>query len=545
MKRLLALVCLSLGAPVFAAAPAVPLFPGTGSHARPVTTRSTEAQRYFDQGLAFLYAFNHDEAIRSFQAATRLDPACAMAWWGIATAAGPHINFPLVPEPRAKLAWEAVLEARKHAAAATPVEQALIAAVARRYAAPPVADRAPLDQAYADEMRAVWGRFPQDADVGALFAEALMDLRPWDLWKQDTREPQPGTAEVVATLERVLELDPRHPLGLHLYIHAIEASRHPEKARAVSDRLRDLMPGVGHMLHMPSHIDVLLGRWHDAVKANDRAIVADLAYRARGGVPQGFIWLYNAHNRHMLAFAAMMTGQRDLALRHVNAMVAEWPAEFVADYGPLVDYFYAAPVEVMVRFGMWEEILARPLPAESLPISRAMAHAARGIAHAALDRTAAARAEQQLFAAARAKVAADATYGNNAGRDILAVAEPMLDGEILFREGRTDAGLQRLRDAVAAESRLRYDEPPDWIIPVRHALGAALLQVGRVQEAEQVYRDDLARWPGNGWSLFGLTRALRIQHRNEEADGYDRQFREVWRFADLEIKSSCLCQPGV
>lgn len=544
MKKSLVL-CLLLAALPLAAAPAVPLFRGTGTHTRSVTTRSAEAQRYFDQGLAFLYAFNHDEAIRSFQAATELDPACAMAWWGIATAAGPHINFPLVPAPRAQLAWDAVQQAQKHAADTSPVEQALIGAVARRYAAPPVADRAPLDLAYANAMRETWQKFPADTDVGALFAEALMDLRPWDLWTQDTREAQPGTPEVVATLERVLALDARHPLALHLYIHAIEASKNPEKARDVSDRLRDLMPGVGHMVHMPSHIDVLLGRWHDAVQANDRAIAADIAYRAQGGVPKGFIWLYNAHNRHMLAFAAMMTGQRELALRHVNAMVAEWPADFVADYAPVVDFFYAAPVEVMVRFGRWNEILARPLPPENLPLSRSLAHAARGIAHAAQGDTAAARAEQQLFVAARARVAEDAVFGNNVGRNVLAVAEPMLDGEILFREGRTDAGLQRLRDAVAAETKLRYDEPPDWIIPVRHALGASLLQVGRVQEAEQVYRDDLARWPGNGWSLYGLARALKLQHRDAEAAELEKQFKEVWRDADTAITSSCLCQPGV
>lgn len=543
MHRFFVLCCF-FAASAFAAAPAVPLFRGTGNHHRVVTTRSPEAQRYFDQGLAFLYAFNHDEAIRSFQAATDLDPACAMAWWGIATAAGPHINFPMVPAPRAQLAWDAVQKAQQHAASATPVEQALIAAAAKRYGAPPVADRAPLDQAYAAAMRDVWSRFPGDTDVGALFAEAMMDLRPWDLWTQDTREAQPGTAEIVTTLERVLALDRHHPLALHLYIHAVEASRHPEKAREVSDRLRDLMPGVGHMVHMPSHIDVLLGRWHDAVKANDKAIAADVAYRAQGGIPKGFIWLYNAHNRHMLAFAAMMTGQRELALRHVNAMVAEWPADFIADYGPVVDFFYAAPVEVMVRFGMWDEILARPLPPENLPLSRSLAYAARGIACAAKGDTAAARAEQKLFLAARAKIAEDAAFGNNAGRNVLAVAEPMLDGEILFREGKTNEGLARLREAVAAEAKLRYDEPPDWIIPVRHALGAALLQVGRVQEAEQVYRDDLARWPENGWSLFGLSRALKLQHRDLESAEAEKRFRAVWQHADLELKSSCLCQPG-
>lgn len=544
MKRLLALCCL-LSAPAFAAAPAVPLFPGTGNHHRPVTTRSAEAQRYFDQGLAFLYAFNHDEAIRSFQAAAALDPACAMAWWGIATAAGPHINFPLVPEPRARLAWDALQKARQHAGTATPVEQALIAAAAQRYAAPPVADRAPLDQAYAAAMREVWAKFPQDADVGALFAEAAMDLRPWDLWTADGSAPQPGTPEIVATLERVLTLDPHHPQALHLYIHALEASRAPAQARAASDRLRDLMPGVGHMVHMPSHIDVLLGRWDDAVVANEKAIAADIAYRAQGGIPKGFIWLYNAHNRHMLAFAAMMSGRSALALRHIDDMVAEWPEDFRTEWVPVVDVFYAMPLEVRVRFGKWDEILARPLPAENLVISRTLAFAARGVARAAQGDTAGARAEQRAFAAAAKKVPADAFFSNSPAIHVVAVAEAMLDGEILLREGKTAAGLARLRDAVAAEGKLRYDEPPSWIIPVRHALGAALLQVGRVQEAEQVYRDDLARWPGNGWSLYGLARALKLQQRDAEAAAAEQQFKAAWRHADFELKSSCLCQPGV
>lgn len=544
MKSLLTLslaVALVATAP---AAPAVPHFSGTGSHTRSITTASAEAQRYFNQGLAFLYAFNHDEAIRSFQAATELDPACAMAWWGIAIAAGPHINFPLVPEPRAILAWNAIQQAQKHAAAATSVERALIAAQAQRYAEPPVADRAPLDLAYADAMRTVWEKFPADTDVGALFAEAMMDLRPWDLWTQHTREPQPGTLEVVATLERVLALNPDHPFALHLYIHAVEASKNPERARAVSDRLRDNMPGVGHMVHMPSHIDVLLGRWDEAVVSNKKAIAADLAYRAAGGVPKGFIWLYNAHNRHMLVFAAMMTGRRDLALKQVEEMVAEWPAEFIADYGPVIDFFYAAPVEVMVRFGMWDEILARSLPPENLPISRSLAFAARGIAHAAKGDTAAARAEQARFAEAKMHVPAETPFGNNIGRDVISVADAMLDGEILFREGQTAAGIARLRDAVHAESQLRYDEPPDWIIPVRHALGAALLTVGRVQEAEQAYRDDLARWPNNGWSLFGLARTLKLQERHAESAEVEAAFKTVWQHADLQLTSSCLCQPG-
>lgn len=544
-KILLAVWLLVAGVTFLTAAPsAVPFFTGLGEHRRAVTTSSADAQRYFDQGLAFLYAFNHDEAIRSFQAAAQLDPQCAMAWWGIATAAGPHINFPMVPEARAKLAWHAVQEARRHAARGTAVEQALIGAAARRYAEPPVADRAPLDCAYADAMREVWRQFPQDADVGALFAEAMMDLRPWDLWTQDTKEPQPGTLEIVQTLEAALAVNPQHPFALHLYIHAIEASKRPEQAHEASDRLRPLMPGIGHMMHMPSHIDVLLGRWDEAVTSNENAIAADISYRAQGGVPRGFIWLYNAHNRHMLAFAAMMIGRSGLALQHIDAMIAEWPEDFRAEWVPVVDVFYAMPLEVRVRFGRWDEILATPLPPENLVISRALAFAARGVARAAKDDAAGARAEQKAFAAAVQKVPADAYFSNSSARDVLAVAEAKLDGEILFREGQTDAGLARLRDAVAAEAKLRYDEPPSWIVPVRHALGASLLQVGRVQEAEQVYRDDLARWPDNGWSLFGLARTLKLQNRDAEAAEIEAKFARVWRHADVTITSSCLCQPG-
>lgn len=525
------------------AKPSVPLFRGTGSHQLAVSTSSADAQRYFNQGLAFLYAFNHDESIRSFQAATELDPDCAMAWWGIAAAAGPHINFPLVPEPRAALAWEAIQKAQQLAARATPLEQALIAAQAKRYAPPPVADRAPLDQAYADAMREVWTKFPHDADVGALFAEAMMNLRPWDQWTPEG-DAQPGTQEVVATLEHVMKLNPQHPQALHLYIHAVEASLDPARAIEPANRLRDLMPGVGHMVHMPSHIDVRTGFWEKAVFSNDKAIKADIAYRAQGGVPQGFIWIYNAHNRHMLAFAAMMTGRSELALQHTRAMVAEWPHEFISEYGAVIDFFYASPLEVMVRFGRWDEILAAAEPPETLPISRALRLAARGIAYAARGETDAARAEQQKFLAAMKLVPPDAAYSNNLGVDVVAVAEAMLEGEILYREGRTELGLAQLREAVRREDKLRYDEPPSWIIPVRHALGASLLQVGRVQEAEDVYRADLQRWPNNGWSLYGLAQALKFQDRHAEAAAIEKKFKEVWKHADTEITSSCLCLPG-
>lgn len=530
-----------------AAEPAVPLLaPAEIGHLhRPVTTRFPEAQRYFDQGLALLFAFDHDNAIRSFQAATRLDPECAMAWWGVALASGPHINLPMVPPDRVALASAALAQAARHSANATPVEQALIAAQEKRFADPQPADRRPLDEAYADAMRGVWKKFPQDADAGALFAEAMMNLRPWDLWQADG-SPQPGTAEIVATLAAVRKLAPRHPFALHLTIHALEASPAPARAAEAADQLRDLQPGLGHLMHMPSHIDVLLGQWEKAIVANTRAVEADRRTRERFGSPRGFLWLYFGHNRHMLAFAAMMTGRSELALAHMNALLAELPAdeEWSQNWGFLRDYFGPMKMEALVRFGRWDEVLAAPEPAETLPVSRAMRHAARAIAYAAKAEPAKARAEQQAFAAARTKVPAEAFFGNNAARTILDVAEAMLDGEILLREGRDEDGLARLREAVRREGLVRYDEPPDWIIPVRHALGAALMNLGRYKEAEQVYREDLQKWPDNGWSLYGLGRTLQHLGREAEAAPILKKFDQVWAQADLPLTSSCLCLPG-
>jgi len=299
--------------------PDVPLLEGLGAHVRKITTADAVAQRYFDQGLNLLYAFNHDEAIRSFQEAARLDPSCAMAWWGVAIANGPHINNPAVPPERARAAREALGRARDGGAAASETERALIAALASRHA-DPEPDRKPLDAAYAAAMREVRRRFPGDADVGALYAEAMMDLRPWDLWTADGR-PQQGTDEIVATLETVLAKSPRHPLALHLYVHALEASPRPEQADAAADRLRDLTPGLGHLVHMPSHVDVRRGRWQQAIVANEKAMQADRRYRSIRP-KQGFYGLYIAHNHHMLGYAAMMAGQSEKAIRAMDAMIS-------------------------------------------------------------------------------------------------------------------------------------------------------------------------------------------------------------------------------
>ena len=307
-----------------------PLYDGLGSYSRKITTNSAEAQRYFDQGLGFLHGFNHRAAIRAFQQAAELDPECAMAHWGVALACGPHINSIAVPPPAAELAWKELELAQKNAGNASPVERALIGALAKRYANPQPEDRSGLDRAYADAMREVWKKYPKDPDVGALFAEAMMNLRPWDQWTPDGK-PQPGTDEIIATLDAVLKLNPNHPLANHLYIHAVEASPNPERAMAAADRLRNLQPGLAHNVHMPSHIDIRTGQWLKAVDTNAKAVEADQRYRKIFGPPKGFLNVYIAHNRHMLAYAAMMTGQRDLAMKHIRAMVAEMPPDFLKE----------------------------------------------------------------------------------------------------------------------------------------------------------------------------------------------------------------------
>ena len=527
-----------------AAGAPVPLFETLGNHTRPVTTDSADAQRYFDQGMRFLFGFNHGMAIRSFEEAARIDPDCAMADWGVALACGPHINFPVVPPERAEQAWNALTRARQNADKATPVEKALIEALGARYANPQPEDRSGLDLAYADAMREVWREFPDDDDVGALFAEALMNLRPWDQWTPEG-QAQPGTEEVIATLDAVFVLNDRHPFANHLYIHAVEASPNPERAIPAADRLRDLQPGLAHNVHMPSHIDIRVGDWAKAITANLLAIEADQAYRRVVGPPKDFVVIYAAHNRHMLAYAAMMTGQSDLAIHHIRAMVEEIPEDFLREWAPFVEAFAAMPFEVLIRFGKWDEILAEPddYP-DYMPFTRSFRHAARAIALAAKGDTRTARAEQALYLEGIKTVPEETILGNNPAESIFAVATPMVEGEILIHEGNLEEGYAALRRAIAAEDVLRYDEPPGWILPVRHALGASLMANERYAEAEQVYREDLARLPNNGWSLFGLADALTAQGETVEAAAVLPRFTKIWSQADVTIKSSCFCQPG-
>jgi tetratricopeptide (TPR) repeat protein len=516
-----------------------PHFPKLGNHSRKVATTSLAAQEYFDQGLAFLYGFNHDEAIRSFEAAAAADPQCAMAFWGIAAANGPHINNPKVDEAHAKAAWKALSKARELAGSASAIDQALIDALGKRYADPQPEDRKPLDVAYADAMRKVWEAHPDDVDVGAMTAEALMDLRPWDQWTL-AGKPQPGTEEVLQILNAVLAKSPKHPLAVHLLIHAVEASPHPERADAAADRLRDLMPGLGHMVHMPSHIDVRRGRWQDAVLANEKAISADKAYRAV--IPQqGLYRIYMAHNHHMLAYAAMMQGQSLKAGATIKELLASVPDDFIKQQAGLVDGFFALPFELHVRFGQWDEMLAEPRPRKEFPVSTALWHYARGVAFAAKGQVDPAKGEQEEFRKAVKSIPPTAVIGKNLAFQVFGVAEKMLDGEILYREGKVDEGIAALRESANREDRLRYIEPPDWIQPVRHALGAALLESRRFADAEQVYRDDLARYPQNGWALYGLSRSLKQQGKQAEALAVKLQFDKAWEHADIKLTSSCFC----
>lgn len=528
------------------AAERAPLLKGMGRHTRKVTTNSREAQVYFNQGLTLAYAFNHDEAIRSFRQATVFDPGCAMAWWGIALCNGPHINNPLVSEQSARDAWEAVQKAMALRSRVTPVERALIEAVAQRYDANPAAPRRPMDEAYASAMRRVWQEFPNDADVGTLFAESMMDLRPWDLWKKPGADQpvgtlptaQPGTEEIVATLERVLAIDPSNPGANHLYIHTMEASPSPRRAIAAADRLRTLVPGAGHLVHMPGHIDIRVGQWEQAAVANERAIKADKAYR-KVSPNQGFYRVYMAHNHHFLAFTAMMEGRHEAALAAAREMVGGVPEAYIDEAAPMVDPVMSIVYDVHKRFGRWDDLLAEPAPHEKLVITTAMWRFNRAVAYAAKGDAVAARKEQGLFEAAVKAVPENAMMAINPAHTVLEIADHMLRGEIALAAGDTETAVRELRAAVAIEDGLLYMEPPDWIQPVRHALGAVLLDSGRHAEAERVYRDDLFFWPENGWSLKGLKDAQTAQGRADAA--LDARVTTAWRRADITPSTSCLC----
>lgn len=514
-----------------------------GDHHRRVTTTSLEGQRWFDQGLVLLFGFDHDEAIKAFEAATREDPECAMAWWGIAYANGPHINRPVMTPQRTAAAL-AALERARAAEHASEVERALIDALATRHAPGESAqDRGRLDRAYVDALRPVWRAHQDDADVGALFAEALMNLHPWDLWSVDG-QPVPDEPEVERTLEAVLALDPDHPAGNHFYIHALEASPYPERALPAADRLRGLAPGASHLVHMPAHIDVRVGDYEAAAEANRNAILADAAHR-ESTAPAGFFQIYMAHNWHFLSFAELMQGRLRESLDAARELAATIPPEALRDpeAGAFLDSLMPTTLHVLVRFGQWEQILREPPYPDGLPVSQAVWHHARGTALAALGRLDEAEAELQALREQTAALDPARPMSLNPAQVVLQVPIKTLEGELLYKRGRVDEGLAALREAVTLQSSFQYIEPPDWMEEARHPLAATLMAERRFDEAESVLREDLKKFPENGWSLVGLAACLRARGADAEADDAEARFRRAWARADTPISSPCLCQP--
>ncbi len=511
-----------------------------GRHTFPVATKVTAAQMQFDRGLLWCYAFHHDEARRAFSAAVTADADFAMGYWGLAYCAGPHINNMEMSEEAAKFANDNAARAAALASKRPPVERALIHAIGQRYAWPAPADRKALDLAYADAMGAAYHAHGDHPDVAALYAEALMDLQPWDLWNDDG-SPKGRTPEILAVLEKLLAAHPRHPQGCHLYIHATEGSPQPERCVPAADRLRTLVPAAGHLVHMPSHAYIRGGRYAEAAEANRVGIAADLAIVARTG-REGFYELYRGHNYHFLVYACMFLGRAEEAIANARATVRELPAEVVKAMPLFLDGYMAVPTHALVRFGRWEEMLREPEPPDWLPVTRAFWRYGRGVALAALGRLPEAKIEQAAFAAALAAVPEAALMGNNPARTVLAIGEAMLEGEVAFRAGDPAAAFQALEQAVVRDDALRYDEPWGWMMPTRHALGALLLEAGRVDAAEAVYRKDLERHKENGWALHGLEECLRRKGATAEADAVHARFADAWRWADVEIKSSCFCR---
>ena len=537
-----------------------------GTFSRPVTTSSAEAQLWFDRGLAWAYGFNHEEAVSCFEAAAAADPGCAMAHWGIAYALGPNYNKPWEFFDAADLtrtvdrAHAAVEEAHATAAGATPAEQALIQALRARYPqSRAVQDCSVWNEPYAEAMRAVYELAPDDPDVAALYADALINLTPWRLWDIRTGQPAAGarTLEAKAVLDRaVAGAGAGHPGVLHMYIHLMEMSPVPEAALTVADRLRGMVPDAGHLQHMSSHLDVLCGDFRQVVSGNSQAIMADEKYLRRAGA-MNFYTLYRSHDYHFKIYGAMFLGQSKVALETAGQLEASIPEDLLrVPSPPMADWlegFLAMRVHVLIRFGRWADILALPMPADPrlYCVTTAMLHYARGVAFSATGRIAEAEAERERFRRAAKDVPQSRTLFNNTCADILAIASAMLDGELAYRKGEYDRAFAALERSIALDDNLPYDEPWGWMQPTRHAYGALLLEQGRVAEAEAVYRADLGlddtlprplQHPGNVWALHGLHECLVRLGKAGEAGIIAQQLKIAAALADVPIKSSCFCR---
>ena len=511
------------------------LYPGLGNYHHPITTKNPEARTYFDQGLALLYGFNHDEAARYFRRAAQLDPEAAMPYWGLALAIGPNYNDTAVDENRARATYDAVQKALARAPQASAREQDYIRALAKRYPSPHAAsDWKQFHLDYSNAMRDVAKQYPDDLDAATMFAESLMMLRPWQLWTLDG-EPAPGTLELVAALESVLKRNPDHPGANHLYIHAVEASPNLERAIPSAMRLMTLVPGAGHLVHMPGHIFLQTGDYELAATTNVHAAAADKAFVQRTGVTGIYPLMYWTHNMHFIAYARAQQGRYDEAKQAALEMVQNIGD---ADLGmQMLEGFLLYPLMVDLRFQRWDEVLKTPAPRAERQLLRAFWQFAQAVALAGQGKLSEAAAEQKRFEALRTTIPAESLYLlNNKSSDILALAAVKLDAQLAWARGERAQSIQAWRRAVELESTLQYDEPPPWFYPVWESLGAALLRDGQAREAEAVFRAAIEKRPRDGRLLFGLWQSLLAQKRDSEAVLVEQQFHAAWKEATVKLR---------
>ncbi|HYA97057.1 MAG TPA: hypothetical protein VEH49_03105 [Methylomirabilota bacterium] len=503
-----------------------------------IATKNREAQEYFDQGMTFVFGFNHEEAASAFQAAAELDPASPMPLWGIALAVGPNYNMDVDPE-REKLAFETIQKAQKLAEHAPQIEKDYVAALAARYSGEAKPDFAKLARTYARAMRELSQKYPDDLDAATIYADSLMVLHPWQLWSLDGK-PGEDTEEIIRVLESVLARNPNHAGANHYYIHAVEASPHPERALASAARLETLVPQAGHLVHMPAHIYVRTGDYAAAARSNEISAERDRVYAEKAN-KQGSLYdlMYHSHNEHFRAYAAAMEGRYAEAKAAADALAARLAPH--AKMMPMLDPFLMTPIWVDARFGRWEELLAWPEPAKELPCTHAFWHYGRGLAYFMRGDATTGAVELDAMLAETAKIPADAPFGTlNLVKNVYRLAAHVLAARRVTAEGKKDEIAMRWERAVALQDALNYDEPPDWYYPVRESLGAALLTAGRAADAEKVFREDLAKNPRNPRSLFGLAESLKAQKRDADAAWVEREFKEAWKNADTQLRLSDL-----
>ena len=519
-----------------------PLFDGMGSYERKISTSDPDAQKYFNQGMVLAFAFNHAESVRSFRAAQTLDPTCAMCFWGEALATGPNINVTsngkvVMSDDERRNAFAALQKAIELKSNAGQSEQDYIDALAARYNGEPDTDREPLDQAWADAMGRVAQKYPDDMDAASIYAEALMNTMPWNYWADDGN-PKPATVKVIESLEGVLEQAPDHPLALHLYIHAVEASSNPGRAEAAADRLLALVPGAGHLVHMPAHIYWRIGRYHDASNANIEAARVDEAYIAQCNAQGFYPALYYPHNIHFLWAASTMEGRSELSIESAFRVANNVNVEQVKQF-PTVEFFRTIPLLSYVRFGKWDEILAHPAEPEEFKFSQGIRHYARGVAFASQGDIQKAMEEQAKIPALVETTSVEfMSKRGYPGNTLLQIANDLLLGEIAYVQDDFAKAITHFEAAVSEQDQLPYTEPPFWYYPSRQSLGQVLMDASQFSDAEAVYRKDLADYPRNGWSMFGLMKALEAQGKTAEAAEVKSMFDEVWQMADVELSAS-------